>query len=314
MKKPQDISSNFDLRHLEIFCKVYELRSFSKAAEAVFLAQASVSERIANLENMMGAKLFDRLGRKIIPTKAGEFFYKKAMPLLNMKNNICMEFQEFLGVKRGEIHAGGSTIPGEYILPGLIQRFRKTYPFISVSITIADSKKIEQNVLEGNLDLGIVGAITSGKNLERYNLWEDELVLAVPAGHSWTKERKVSLHKLMEEPFVTRQRGSGTLKVMAKCMNMSDSQITKSFKIVARLGSSTAVKEAIKAGLGVSVLSSRAIDTELKAGLIKIIRIDGISMKRHFYLIRDRRRTSSPPCRALLDFLVSTHHNEQQDR
>ena len=310
MKKTQNISLNFDLRHLEIFCKVYELRSFSKAADTVFLAQASVSERIANLENMIGTKLFDRLGRKIIPTKAGDFFYRKAMALLDMKGKICMELQEFLGVKRGKIHAGGSTIPGEYILPGLIQLFRKDYPFISVSMTIADSKRIEQDVLEGRLELGIVGAITSGKNLECYDLWEDELVLAVPAGHSWTEKKKVSLHDLMEEPFVIRETGSGTLKIMAECMNMSDSEITKSFKIVARLGSSTAVKEAIKAGLGISVLSSRAIDTELKAGLIKTVKIDGISMKRHFYLIRDRRRTASPPCQALLDFLVSNHHAE----
>jgi DNA-binding transcriptional LysR family regulator len=113
-------SIDFDLRQLEIFRNVMELGSFSKAADAVCLAQASVSERIATLESMVGTRLLDRLGRQVVPTKAGEILYKHATLLLDMKKTACLEIQDFLGVKRGEIHIGGSTIPGEYILPRLI--------------------------------------------------------------------------------------------------------------------------------------------------------------------------------------------------
>ncbi|MGD9040910.1 MAG: LysR family transcriptional regulator, partial [Desulfobacteraceae bacterium] len=116
-------SIDFDLRQLEIFCKVVENGSFSKAADAVYLAQASVSERIANLEKMVGVRLLDRLGREVVPTKAGELLYKHAVLLLDMKRTARLEMEGFLGVKQGEIHMGGSTIPGEYILPKVIGDF-----------------------------------------------------------------------------------------------------------------------------------------------------------------------------------------------
>ena len=119
---------DFDLRQLEIFQKVVEFRSISKAAESVGLAQASVSERMATLERMIGTKLLDRIGREIVPTKAGELLYKKAVKHLEMKKQTCLELEEFLGISKGDIEIGGSTIPAEYILPGMIRRFREKYP------------------------------------------------------------------------------------------------------------------------------------------------------------------------------------------
>ena len=131
-------SIDFDLRQLEIFRKVVDLKSFSKAAKEVFRAQASVSERIATLENMVGTRLLNRLGREVVPTKAGELLYKHAVLLLDMKRTASLEMESFLGIKRGEIHLGGSTIPGEYILPNVIGQFCCQYPSLSVTLTVAD--------------------------------------------------------------------------------------------------------------------------------------------------------------------------------
>ena len=294
---------DFDLRQLEIFSKVVELGSFSKAAEAVFLAQASVSERVSTLENMVGTQLLDRLGRQVIPTRAGELLYKHALLLLDMKRTASLEMQDFLGLKRGEIHMGGSTIPGEYILPGVIHEFRNQYPLMSVILTIADSREIESHVLEGNLELGIVGSKSSHRNLIVNDLWEDELVLAVPAGHRWAKKRNITVKELAEEPFIIRETGSGTLKIMDDYLRTSGLKGIQSLDISARLGTSTAVKEGIKSGLGVSILSARALNTELKTGILKSLKLKGLSMSRKFYLIRDRRRTASPLCHAMIDFL-----------
>ena len=127
---PPDI--DFDLRQLEIFRQVVDLKSFSKAAKAVFLSQASVSERIATLESHVGTRLLDRLGRQVIPTRAGELLYKHAALLLEMKRNALLEMQEFLGVQHGEIRMGGSTIPGEYILPRVIGAFRRRHPLLKI--------------------------------------------------------------------------------------------------------------------------------------------------------------------------------------
>lgn len=299
-------SIDFDLRQLEIFCKVVDLGSFSKAADAVYLAQASVSERIANLEKMIGTTLLDRLGRQVVPTKAGEILYKHAVLLLDMKRTARMEMEDFLGVKQGEIHMGGSTIPGEYILPKVIGNFNEKYPSISVVLTIADTSEIESRVLAGRLELGVVGSRDSHKSLIYQELWKDELVLAIPAKHRWGRKKEVSLPELSEEPFIMREVGSGTLKSMEESLRDTESKAAGALQVVARFGSSTAVKEGIKAGLGVSILSSRAIDTELKTGVLRAVRVKGLPMYRRFYLIRDRRRIASPLCQAMIDFLLAT--------
>jgi DNA-binding transcriptional LysR family regulator len=307
-RKPPSRSAppiDFDLRQLEIFRKVVDLGSFSKAADAVHLAQASVSERIATLESMVGVKLLDRLGRKVVPTKAGELLHKHAVLLLEMKHTALLEMQGFLGIKEGEIRMGGSTIPGEYILPGMIGRFREQYPLVCVSLVIGDSSKIESSVLEGELELGIVGSKSLQKSLLTHELWKDQLVLAVPAGHRWAKRKEVSLQELAEEPFIFREAGSGTFKIVDAYLRTAKNGL-ESIQPVARLGSSTAVKEGIKAGLGLSILSARALDTELKTGVLKALKIKDMDMSRSFYLIRDRRRIASPLCGAMVEFLNGT--------
>lgn len=296
---------DFDLRQLEIFCKAVELKSFSKAAYSVCLAQASVSERIATLESLVGTRLFDRLGRQIVPTMAGELLYKHAVRLLNHKRKVSFEMQNFLGIKQGEIQMGGSTIPGEYILPGVIERFRLKFPDITIALTIADSTEIEELALKGDIELGVVGTKKSHKNLMRHKLWEDELVLAVSVKHRWAEKKEILIKDLSTEPFIMREAGSGTLKIMTDYFRQHGPNVINSLQVVARLGTSTAVKEGVKAGLGVSILSSRAIDTELKAGIIKALRVKQTPMIRNFYLIRDKRRSASPLCRAMIDFLVA---------
>jgi DNA-binding transcriptional LysR family regulator len=299
-------SVDFDLRQLEIFQKVVELGSFSKAGEVVHLAQASVSERIANLENAVGAKLLDRLGRQVVPTKLGELLYKHALFLLDTKRTVCLEIEDFLGLRKGTINLGCSTIPGEYILPNVIGRFGEHYPHVTVSLTIGDSREIEARVLEGRFELGVIGSKSSSKTLITHELWKDELVLAVPASHPWAGRKTVSLEDLSKEPYISRESGSGTLQMVEQYLRTVGGEGIESFHVVARFGTSTAVKEGIKAGLGISILSSLALDTEIMAGILKPLRVKGLQMSRRFYLIKDRRRTASPPCKAFVDFLLAS--------
>ena len=299
-------SIDFDLRQLEVFRKVVDLKSFSKAADAVFLAQASVSERIATLENMVGTRLLDRLGREVVPTRAGELLYKHAVLLLEMKRTASLEMANFLGIRQGEIRLGGSTIPGEYILPKVIGRFCRDYPSLSVTLTVGDTGDIQGRVLAGGLELGVVGSRSSQKSLIHHELWRDELVLAVPADHRWAAEKEISVEALSEEPFIFREPGSGTFKILDAYLRDAGSAGLAALKPVACFGTSTAIKEGIKGGVGISILSSRAVDTELKTGLLKALRIAGLPMYRHFFLIRDRRRIVSPLCQAMIEFLLTT--------
>ena len=298
-------SIDFSFRELEIFSKVVEMESFSRAAEAVFLVQASVSERISSLETKVGIRLLDRLGRKVVPTAAGELLHKHATLLLEMKETAQLEMESFLGLEQGSISMGGSTIPGEYILPELMGKFKTKYPHLAVKLTIADSREIEQRVMTGELEFGVIGSKSSHPNIVCRELWSDELVLVVPAWHPWAGRSAVSHLELQNEPFILREEGSGTLKILDDYLRKAGHKGTGALKIAARFGSSTAVKEGVKSGLGLSILSARAIDTEIVAGLLKVVKIKNLSMTRNFYLIRNKLRIASPACRAMHDFLLS---------
>jgi len=294
-----------DLRQLEIFKRVVELRSYSKAAESVRLAQASVSERMATLERMVGTKLLDRVGREIVPTKAGALLYRRAVDHLELKNQTCLELEEFLGIRRGRVELGGSTIPAEYILPAMIKRFRESYPDVIVRLRIGDSDEISRLVSEGMLEFGIVGSRGRIKGLVYEEIWKDELVLVVHPAHPWARRRSVSLKELCLEPFIQRESGSGTRQMLERCLRDESFPGIEAFQVVAQLGSSTAVKEGIRSGLGVSILSRRAVEGDVGAGSLKIVSLKSAALHRSFYLIRDRRRTQSPLCRILFRFLQS---------
>jgi DNA-binding transcriptional LysR family regulator len=303
---------DFDLRQLEIFRRVVELQSFSRAAEKVFLAQASVSERVATLEGLVGTKLLDRLGRQVVPTRAGEVLYKHAVLLLDMKKTATMEMEDFLGLKRGEIRIGGSTIPGEYILPRIIGSFHEKFPGISVTITISDTSDVERRVIEGDLEIGVIGSRSRNSALLVKEMWRDELVLAVPGDHPWAGRDEIPAEEIVRQPFILREIGSGTLRMTGEYLDRMIRGGIDSLHTVARFGSSTAVKEGIKAGVGISILSVRAIETEIAAGVLKSIKLRGIDMSRSFYVIRDRRRIASPACRAMLDFLTDASAHERE--
>lgn len=303
---PTSTRIDFDLRQLEVFCKVVEMESFSRAAAEVHLAQASVSERVANLERLIGTRLLDRLGRQVVPTRAGRRLYRQALPLLEMKRSVCLDMEAFLGVRQGDVRMGGSTIPGEYLLPSVLGRFHARYPLVGVRLEIADTGVIQEGVLNGRFELGVVGSSSRDRRLIQEPLWEDELVITVPAGHPWVGRKTVSFEEVLEEPFILREEGSGTQRSLEEHFPQSRGRGIQALRVSARLGTSTAVKEGVKSGLGAAFLSHHALVTELDQGVLAILRLEGKRMTRRFHLIRDSRRTASPLCEAMSAFLIET--------
>ncbi len=296
----------FGFRELEIFAKVVELQSFSKAADAVFLAQASVSGRIASLENKIGVKLLNRLGRKVVPTAAGELVYKHARLLLEMKKTARAEMERFLGLETGQVFIGGSTIPGEYILPAIIGKFNKIHPHLTVDLSIADSHAIENRIVAGKLEIGVIGRQSEKSLLSCRKLWQDELVLVLPSQHPLASRREVPIESVVKEPFIIRENGSGTLNILKKHLSQQQGMNLEDFNIRASFGSSTAVKEGIKAGVGISILSRRAVEADIQAGLLQAVGIKKFPLTRHFYLIRHKQRIPSPACQAINTYLLSS--------
>ena len=154
-----------DLRRLEIFAKVAELGSFSRAAEALFLTQPTVSEHIRSLEEELGVQLLDRLGRGTTPTRAGQLLLGYAQRMLALGREARQAMDRFQGRVLGELVVGGSTIPGEYVLPELVGRFKRKYPEISICLLIGSSRQVTEWLEESRVEVGVVGARPAGRAL-----------------------------------------------------------------------------------------------------------------------------------------------------
>lgn len=291
-----------DLWQLRIFCKVVELKSFSRAGEAVRLSQPTVSSHIKELEVHFGTQLVDRLARHTLPTKAGELLYAYAQRLLALYEETQVAMAEFLGKIKGRLAIGGSTIPGGYLLPRLIGAFSQKYPGVHVALIVGDTADIMERIAGGQIEVGVVGARSEDRQLYQVPLLEDELRLVLPGHHKWAQKRAISIKELIVEPFIVREMGSGTLRSMARLLRQKGYGIDD-LNIVAELGSTEAVRQGIKNGVGVSILSAIAIADDIHAGALQSVTIEGLDLKRSFYLTRHRHRTPSPLCRAFIDFL-----------
>jgi len=297
-----------DLWQLNIFCKVVELKGFSNAGNAIHLSQPTISSHIKDLENHFECQLIDRLGKKAVPTKAGELLYHYARKLIALRDETEAAMAEFHGKIKGRLFIGGSTIPGGYILPKCIGAFTAVYPEVTISLIIGDTDQIIQNVLSGSSEFGIVGAKTSNKNIYQEKLIEDEMRLIVTSDHMWAKEKHISPDLIFKEPFIVRERGSGTLKSI-KLSLKEKGYSSENLNIIAELGSTEAVIQGIKSKVGISILSTIAVAEELKAGTLKALTVKKLDLKRNFYLITHKQRSPSPLCSAFINFLKKEFSN-----
>jgi len=293
-----------DLRRLEIFVKVAELGSFSRAAQALALTQPTVSEHVRALEDELGTQLLDRLGRGAAPTRAGQLLLGYAQRMLTLSREAHQALEHFQGRLSGELIVGGSTIPGEYVLPALIGQFKSKQAEISIVLLIGDSRQVSEWVDEGRVELAIVGARPAQRALEARELTGDELVVVVPAEHAWARRQAVTLAELQAEPMVVRERGSGSREALERALSAADTSLA-AFRIVGEMGSTEAVKQGVRAGVGVALISKRAVEDECRAGLVSCVKVTTMPVARAFYLVTNRERSRSPLALAFLTFLES---------
>jgi DNA-binding transcriptional LysR family regulator len=296
------ILGRVDLRQLEIFVKVAEFGSFSKAAATLFLTQPTVSEHIRTLEDELGVRLLDRLGRGAAVTKAGQLLLVHARRMLAISREARQAMDQFLGRMSGELLIGASTIPGEYVLPALIGRFKEKYPDISITLLIGDSQAVIDWVAEGRAELGVAGARLAHRGVDYKELMPDDLAVVVPAAHPWHGRSLITLEELRSEPLLIRERGSGTRAALEAVLAEAGLDLG-SFRIVGEMGSTQAIKQAVKAGVGVSVVSRRAVEDECKAGLVGCLDVKDLKVTRSFYLATHRERSRSPLAEAFRVFL-----------
>ncbi len=294
-----------DLWQLQIFCKVIELQSFSKAALSVHLSQPTVSSHIKDLEQHFGCILIDRLARQATPTPSGKILYHYARQLLDLRDEAERALADYHGRYAGLLPMGGSTIPGNYLLPVIIGAFKKQYPRVRIQLTIGDSRDIMAKVLSGDVEMGLVGARPDDRHLGCTPVGADVMRLVVPATHKWHRRLSIHVDEIIEEPLIVRELGSGTRKAFEQGLHKIGRQLDD-FAIIAEMGSTTAVLQAVKSGLGISILSMLAVKEEQRRGGLWALAIEGLAIERAFYLVQDRRRTASPLARVFQEHLLAS--------
>jgi len=291
-----------DLKVLDAFCRIVELKSFSRAAEAVSLAQPTVSAHIKALEAEAGLPLFNRAGRSVTPTRAGELFYGYARRILAIRDEARRALGEHKGGLAGHLTIAGSSIPVAYLLPERVAAFKRQHPAITLTLAAGDSRSVVRGVMDGRYEIGAVGARFEEGRLAYERFAADELVLAVPAAHPWATRASVRPAELARTPLIVRERGSGTRKVMEAALAARGLD-PASLAVSMEVASNEAVRQAVKAGAGLAVISRRAIADDIRYGQLAALRVQGVRLTRDFYLVTHTRRARSPLAEAFLAFL-----------
>jgi DNA-binding transcriptional LysR family regulator len=297
------IKPDLDLYKLEIFYWVAELKSFSNAAELLSLRQPTVSAHVRELEEAVGGRLFYRIPGKVSLTPLGQMLADRAKTLLAFKRETVAAVEQFQGTLTGELWVGGSNIPGEYLLPVKLGAFGEKYPGVKPILRIRDSAGVVEDLLEGRIELGFVGFKNDDTRLMFAKIWKDEMVLAVPKNHSWVGRKFIELKELRAEKFIARESGSGTLDSIMEILSDGRSRPEELLNVSMELGSTAAIKEALMAGYGISILSRISIRYELAQGTIVEIPIQGMTMQRDFYEVFHSRRPLHPIAKAFRLFL-----------
>jgi len=277
-----------DIHQLRVFTSVFRNRSFTKASTELHLTQPTISDHIRSLEDELGCSLFDRLGRTIIPTKEAEILFIHASEIIERLTNLREAVGSLKKEIAGEVIIGASTIPGTYLLPRAIAGFRKEYPSVFFQIIVSDSREIMEKMLGHELILGIVGTRVLHKDLHAHALLEDELI--VVAAPSLMHQQSMGLRELINLPIVLREEGSGTRKEMEKNLETKGISLD-GLRVAGYFSSTDAVKQAVKAGMGISILSRFAVQEELRHRTLKEVKVADLEMKRKFYVLTHRKRS-----------------------
>jgi DNA-binding transcriptional LysR family regulator len=291
-----------ELKFIEIFCAVVELKSFSKAAQALHLTQPTISVHIKALEDEFSTKLLDRLGRTIQPTQDGEIFYRYAKEIVTLKENARRAMERVTGTVSGKLVIGASTIPGEYILPQQLAKYKRSYPDVIPTLRIADSNDMYESVLRGEVDLAVIGMVVKDKNIITRKYLGDEIILAAPAGYKASILQKDDFRSV---PLLVREKGSGSRSSLEEHLNRIGLTLD-SLNIIAEIGSSQALIQAVKAGMGLAFTSRLSIREEIERGTLKAVKVKGILVQRNFYVITHRLRFNSLLCRSFIEFLTQS--------
>jgi DNA-binding transcriptional LysR family regulator len=274
-------ASIMDVRGLEVFLSVAKHLNYTRAGEEVNLSQPSVSVRINQLENELGMKVFEQLGKKVALTDAGLLLLPHARRVIAAIQDAKQALEELQGLERGLLRVGASTTPGMYLIPQIIAGFKERYPKIEIHLGIKDTRQVEEGVIRNEFDFGFVGGHLAGDEVNVLPWVTDQLVLVVPPTHRLARKKSIKVEDLRKEKFILREVGSATQATIASHLQ----KLSLAVEIVMKMENPESIKKAVQSGLGIAFISRFVVETELKAKSLVDVRVLGLDIRRELKIV-----------------------------
>lgn len=295
---PDFLIRHATLRQLQVFETIVRLGSFTRAAEELFLTQPTVSMQIKKLTDVIGLPLFEHVGRNVEPTEAGLELYEACKGIFQVMANLEMKISDLKGMRRGRLRLGAITT-AKYFAPEVLGEFSVLYPGIDVALKVTNRDRIIERMRANEDDLYIMGQAPSDEmEMVAFPIAPNPLVVMAPRNHPLVGEKNIPLERIVEEPFILREPGSGIRDAM---LRMFDEHKLRP-RVKMELGSNEAIKHAIVGGLGLSVLSLHTLTLEGTEGPVAILDVEGFPIMRQWYLVYPKAKELSLVSKAFVDF------------
>jgi len=288
------------LRQLKVFQAVARHLNYSRAAEALFLTQPAVSMQIKQLEENCGVPLFEQIGKRIYLTDAGKEFEHYCRVINAQLDELDTVFEEIKGVERGHLHLSVASTANPFCTH-LLAEFRKRVPHLTVSLDVTNRKGLIRQLEFNETDLVVMGQPPHGLDVDAEPFMDNPLVVIAPPEHRLNHEKKISLERLKDEPFVVRERSSGTRIAMERFFDKAGIQLQASIE----MRSNEALQQAVQAGLGLGIVSRHTLELELETHRLVILNVERFPIMRQWYLVHRTGKRLPPIARAFREFLLN---------
>ena len=288
------------LRQLEVFEAVAHHLSYSRASETLHLTQPAVSIQIKQLEEAVGIPLFEQLGKKIYLTEAGQELRRYSRNIVQQLEEAESVFEEMKGMQRGKLAISVASTAG-YFMPFLLAQFSKRFPEVAITLNVSNREVLLQELAQNSMDFAIMGRPPDGHGLDFTSFLENPLVVIAPPDHPLVAEHDIPLTRIQQETFIARELGSGTRSATERFFAEKGIKLTTGTE----MSKNESIKQAVQAGMGVSILSLNTVMLELEARRLAVLDVESFPIQRHWYLVHRSKKRLPGVALAFKEFILN---------
>ena len=289
-----------NLHQLATFQVVAKHCNYVRAAEELHFSQPAVSAQIRQLEETLGVKLFEQIGRRTHLTQAGDELYHYSQKIFAVIDEALETMEELRGPDHGRLRVGADTTVGTYVIPGLLGKFHQSYPEVEISLDVVNRAALVERIMSNEIDIAIVGRVPDDIPVVIEPFAPNELVLVASPYHRLAGRANVPLSELAKEHFLMREVGSGTRAALELILQEAEVPLHVSM----HMGNNSAIKQGVAAGLGIALISRVALDMELETNRLVILDVEGFPIMRQWRIVHLKDKHLSATALAFKSFLL----------